>query len=123
MKVCISLSGKTLDSLIDFRFGRCPYFLVVNLKDKNKVKVVKNSATKAFRGAGISAAQLVADLGVGVVITGNIGPNAFSVLQSVGVKIFQGANITAKEAIEKFKKNELLEITAATGSGSCSQEK
>lgn len=122
MKICISLSGKTFDSLVDPRFGRCPYFLIVDLKDENKIEIVENSATKASRGAGISAAQLVADLGVEIIITGNIGPNALSVLQPVGVKIFQGVNITAKEAIAKFKKNELLEITAATGPGSRGQK-
>ena len=120
MKICISASGPSENASVDFRFGRCPYFIVYDT-DKKKYAVVKNETGTAFRGAGITAAQKVADLGCRVIITGNIGPNAFNVLNQSGIKIFTGIfNKTVKKAIEdwengKFKESDLS--TASFGSG------
>ena len=33
MKIAISSSGKTLDSLLDPRFGRCAWFLIIDPAD------------------------------------------------------------------------------------------
>lgn len=115
MKICISSSGDSLDSLVDPRFGRCLYFIFVDL-DKDKVNVVPNSGVNAMRGAGVQAAQTVADEGAEAVVTGNIGPNSFNFLKSSGVKIFQASpSMKIKKAIEEFKKGNLEELTESFG--------
>ena len=30
MKIAVSSTGQSLDSAVEARFGRCPYFLIVN---------------------------------------------------------------------------------------------
>ncbi|MBA7702813.1 hypothetical protein ES703_111588 [subsurface metagenome] len=71
-----------------------------------------------MRGAGITAAQIVADEGVDIVITGNVGPNAYMVLNQSGIKIFPGAsNITAEQAFEMYKEGKLKEIDPSQARG------
>jgi predicted Fe-Mo cluster-binding NifX family protein len=82
MKIGISSTGKDLDAVVDQRFGRCQYFLIVD-SETMKLKAISNESTLASGGAGIQAAQIVTKEGVNSVITGNIGPNAFSILQSL----------------------------------------
>jgi len=114
VKIAIASSGKTLDSPVDPRFGRCPYFLIVD-SETEEFEVLENTAGQASRGAGISAAQVVANKKVGAAVAGNFGPNAVNVLSSSGIKIFGGVSgITIKEALEQYKKGELKETTAAT---------
>jgi predicted Fe-Mo cluster-binding NifX family protein len=108
MKICISSTGKNLDAAVDQRFGRCQYFLIVDTETM-KVKTISNEATLSSGGAGIQAAQIVTKEDVGSVITGNIGPNAFSILQAAGIKVYIGAEGTVKEAIESYKKGNLKE--------------
>ena len=109
-KICITSTGPNLDSPIDPRFGRCQYFLIVDEKGK-LVKAIPNEAGQAMRGAGISAAQIAANKGIEVVITGNIGPNAYMVLTSSKIKIFSGVfNVSAKQAFEMYKKGKLKEV-------------
>lgn len=59
MKIAISSSGQTLDSALEARFGRCPYFLIVNPATLQFEAVVNASADQGG-GAGIQSAQLIA---------------------------------------------------------------
>lgn len=119
MKIAISSTGSDLNSNVDERFGRCPYFIIAEIEN-NEIKSsesVENTSANQMGGAGMTAAQTVADKGVSAVITGNMGPRAFSVFQQLGVDIYQGSG-TVKEVIEKFLKNELSKIDNANGPGS-----
>lgn len=103
MKICVTSSGKGLDDLMDPRFGRCRYLIIADT-DSAEFEAIQNPAINAGGGAGIQAAQLVANKGVEVVLTGNVGPNAYNTLSAAGIKIVVGlAGITVKQAIEGFK--------------------
>ncbi len=116
MKIAISSTGKNLESEIDARFGRCPYFLIVEIDDKEtkNVKAIENTAAGQMGGAGITAAEIVANEKVSAVITANLGPRAFSVFEQFEIKIYQGQG-KIKDVIQKFIKGELTEITNSTG--------
>jgi len=115
MKICLSVSSPNLDSLIDPRFGRAPYFLITDEKGE-QIEIINNPGQGAMGGAGITAAQAVASSGAKIVITGNMGPRAFDVLRTAGVKILVGAlGLSAKEALEKYNQGELEEVAQPTG--------
>ena len=116
MKVTISSTGKSLDDEVDARFGRCNYFLIVDIEDKEikNVKAVENRAAAQAGGAGITAAQIVADEKVEAVITMNTGPRAFDVFQQLKIKVYQGQG-KIKDVLQEFIDGKLKEITNATG--------
>jgi predicted Fe-Mo cluster-binding NifX family protein len=116
MKICVSASSGSLDANVDLRFGRCPYFVVVD-SETLEFTVVSNDSTNAAHGAGIQAAQTVANMGVKVVITGNVGPNAFNVLSATGIKIVTGASGSVRDAVEKYKSGQLKEVGNPTVGG------
>jgi len=117
MKICFSALGKDEESLLNPRFGRCPYFLIFDDKDKKWV-TVDNQAAAAFRGAGISAAQKVVDLGCKTIVTGNMGPNAFNVMSTSGVKIYLGdLGKSVADNLKMYKEGELSELSAPRGMG------
>ncbi len=116
MKICVTSTGKELHNQIDPRFGRCGQFLIVDT-DTMKVEVLSNESAMASGGAGIQAAQTVANAGVKAVITGNVGPNAFRTLSAAGIQVYTGATGTVQEAVENFKHGKLT-ATAAPNVGS-----
>ena len=112
MKVAVSATGKNLEAYVDPRFGRCPYFAVVD-SETMECEFIENRALMASGGAGIKAAQQVVDAGVEVVISGNIGPNAFATLSAGGVGIYSGADGTIRDAVEKLKNDNLTKSSSA----------
>ena len=56
MKVVITSQGSNLEDMVDPRFGRCAYFLVVDT-DTGSVEAVPNPGAEAMGGAGPMAAR------------------------------------------------------------------
>jgi len=107
MKVAVTAEDKSLDSPVDQRFGRAKLFLVVDT-DSGMFTVQDNLQNlNAVQGAGIQAAKNVIDIGVSAVISGHIGPKAFSALQASEIKIYTGAQGSVREAIEDLKNGKL----------------
>ena len=111
MKVCVTAGASGLDAPVDPRFGRCPFLVVVDLDSMNE-NSVPNTSAGASGGAGIQAAQAVAKLGVTILITGNIGPNALQTLSAAGIDVYQQLKGTVREAAEQFKRGGLQKITS-----------
>ncbi|RLG67848.1 MAG: dinitrogenase iron-molybdenum cofactor biosynthesis protein [Methanobacteriota archaeon] len=105
MKICVTTTSNSLDSEIDPRFGRCPYFLIVD-PETMSFEAIPNPNINAMGGAGIQSAQLVVNKGVKAVITGRVGPNAYQVLSAAGIEILTATG-KARQAIEAYKRGEL----------------
>jgi len=107
MRIAITSQGPLLTSRIDPRFARARYFIVYDTDSREFTAHDNDFNVNAVHGAGLQAAQDIANLGVEAVITGNVGPKAFSALQAGNVAIHVGAIGTVKEAITAFETGEL----------------
>jgi len=117
MKVAITSQGMDMNSAVDLRFGRAKCFIVVDTETGEFSAHDNTQNLNAVQGAGIQAGRNVVDLGVEALITGNVGPKAFTTLQAGGVQIYVGAVGTVTEALEKFKAGELECVSKANVEG------
>lgn len=117
MKICISAKGKEKESLLDRRFGRCDYFQIYDT-ETGDFKVLENESKMSNGGAGIAASNLLIDENVDVVITGNLGPNAFGVIEEGGIKPYTSESIAISSVLEKYENGELKEIKSSGPSNS-----
>jgi len=119
MKVAVTSYGEDLAGKVDLSFGRAKWFVVVD-SDSGAVDAHSNRQNvNAAQGAGIQAAQNVANLDVEVVLTGNVGPNAFRALQAAGIRMYiVGRDIErVEDAIAQWKAGHLQEVHEATIEG------
>ena len=113
MKVIVSSQGKDLDSKISPVFGRAKWFILVDTDDMSH-ESFENPATSQSSGAGIMAAQFVLKKGSSSVLSANVGPNAFEVLQAGSVSCYIAKNGTVKETVEAFINKKLEKMGSAT---------
>ncbi|MBU2550467.1 MAG: NifB/NifX family molybdenum-iron cluster-binding protein [Proteobacteria bacterium] len=106
MKIAVTAEKPTLDSQLDPRFGRCAYFLIVDLDD-GSFEAMENPNLELGGGVGIQSGQMMANKGVRTIITGNCGPNAYKVLTAGGVDIIVGCSGIVRDVIEDFKAGRL----------------
>lgn len=115
MKVAVASIGNTLDSNVSPFFGRCPYFLIAELEGEKigSFTALPNSAMNQRGGAGISAAQLIGNQQAQAVIAGAIGPQAFSVLQQLGIELFTAVPGTVRLNMQKLAAGELQKMVSS----------
>jgi predicted Fe-Mo cluster-binding NifX family protein len=107
MIIALTAQGTDLEGEVDPRFGRTKHFLLVNSETMD-FEVVENKQNLHLpQGAGIQAAQNVADRQPEVVLTGNCGPKAFRTLEAAGIKVVVGVSGRIKDAIQAYLQGEL----------------
>ena len=111
MKIAITADGEKLHSKVDQRFGRCPYFIVLDIKDDEvgTFEAIKNEGAIQGHGAGIRAGEQMGELKVDVVITGQLGPNSTNVLKELGIKAYSASGVIT-DVLNDFIKNKLKQI-------------
>jgi len=106
MKVVVTSTGADLDAPSSPVFGRCPTYIFVDTETL-AFEAQPNPALNAAGGAGIQAAQYVVEQGAQAVLTGNVGPNAFGVLQAANVPAYLIGEGTVRQTVEAFKAGRL----------------
>lgn len=89
MKIAISSEGPGLDAQVDPRFGRAAGFVVLDTQTRQTTYLDNGASQAAAQGAGIQTAERLANAGVQAVLSGFVGPKAFTALQAAGVAVFQ----------------------------------
>jgi predicted Fe-Mo cluster-binding NifX family protein len=116
MKIVVSAQGENLDAPASAVFGRCPTYLFVDTETL-AFEPVANPAMNQGGGAGIQAAQFVVNQGAQAVLTGNLGPNAFGVLNAAGVPGYLVGPGTVRQAVEAFQAGQLQPMAGANVAG------
>jgi len=117
MKIAISSTGESIDDEIDSRFGRCPYFLVIEARKEegiSDVKVMENIALEQVSGAGITVGQMIGNEKPDAIITVNMGPKAFQVFEKLEIDIYS-AKGNIKQAVEDFFEGKLEKMNSLNG--------
>ncbi len=114
MKLAVCAKGEGLKAEVDQRFGRCPFFVVVDTKNKGVVESLSNENAEAAGGAGPQAAQLLAGRDIEAVVLGNVGPNAVEALRAANIKVYSGVTGTVEDSLEKFLEGSLKLVSEAT---------
>lgn len=107
MKIAVSANGPDLTAQVDPRFGRAPFFLLVDPETLACEAVPNQTNLQAPQGAGIQAAALVSRYRPAAVLTGNCGPKAFQTLQVAGIQVIVGVEGPVREAVKNYQAGKL----------------
>lgn len=101
MKLAASSTGKTLESAVEERFGRCPYFLIINPATL-EFEAIANENADQGGGVGLQSARLIADKKVSGVLTGRCGPYALKVFEEAGIQVITGVSGSVSQAVQQY---------------------
>lgn len=103
MRIAFATNRGGMDDTLADRFGRAPTFTIVDVDPESgevrETRVVENPGARSGSGAGVKAAQALADNGVEVYVGPQPGPNAYAALQHLGIRIISMTGVTVREAL------------------------
>ena len=97
--IAVASEGKTLKDSVSQVAARCPYFLFIDGTGK-LLEAVDNPYADTRGGAGVSAANFLAERNVTIVIAGMFGDKMRNVLETKEIAYFESQG-TVEEAIRK----------------------
>jgi len=107
MKICFTAKGATLESLMEERFGRAPYFILVE-SENGSFEATQNPFADGGGGVGPKAAQVLIANNVKALVSGQVGGNAREVLAAAGIAMYiYRANKSVRDAFDQFTKKTL----------------
>lgn len=111
MKIALPSRGNHIDD----HFGHCEYFTVYTIDEANK-EIIHSETVKSPEGCGCKSniATVLAEMGVQVMLAGNMGGGAVNVLNSRGIQVLRGCSGDLKSVALKW-----LEGTLTDSGDSC----
>lgn len=105
------------ENQIDDHFGHCEYFTVFTIdNDTKEIISSENVPSPAGCGCKSNIAQILSEMGVKVMLAGNMGEGAVRVLNNCGIKVVRGCSGNIKAVALKWLEGSLID------SGDCCHE-
>jgi len=108
MRVAVSVDDSNgLDSVVSPHFGRCPYYVLVDL-DGQEIKQVNVVSNPNYgRHAPGTVPTFIQNQGANVMLAGGMGRRAIALFEQYGIQAATGASGTVRHALERYLGGEL----------------
>jgi len=117
MRIAISAeTNNGIDSAISMHFGRCPYFVLVDVEGQEvkEVSVVENPFYGKHSPGQVPG--FINSQGANVMLAGGMGRRAIIVFEQLGIEAATGAVGTARQSLESYLGGELRGVKPCTES-------
>jgi len=91
-----------LDSVVSPHFGRCPYYILVELEGHKAERVDTVENPYYGQHAPGQVPKFINQQGVDVMLTGGMGGRAIDFFQQFGIEPVTGASGTVRHALEQY---------------------
>jgi predicted Fe-Mo cluster-binding NifX family protein len=103
MRIAVSADNNDgLDSVVSPHFGRCPYFILVDLDEREvqQVNAVENPHYSSHQPGQVPG--FIQGQGAHVMLTGGMGRRAISFFQQYDIQAVTGASGMVRHALEQY---------------------
>jgi predicted Fe-Mo cluster-binding NifX family protein len=110
MRIAVSSEGNQgLESIVSPHFGRCPYFILIDLEGKEvaEVKAIENPFFGQHQPGQVPG--FINSQNVDVMLTGGMGRRAIAFFQQFNIQPVTGAQGTVAFALKQYQAGSLQE--------------
>lgn len=105
MKVAIPTRG----NVVDEHFGHCEMYTVFSVSDNKKITGSEIVPSPQGCGCKSNIASVLHEMGVTVMLAGNMGEGAYNVLNYNGIEVFRGCSGNINNVIEDYVNGKLAD--------------
>lgn len=100
MKVAVPTRGNEVDD----HFGHCEMYTVFNIDENNKI--ISSTILPSPQGCDCKSniAAILQEMGVSVMLAGNMGGGALNVINNHGIDVYRGCSGDVHQLVETFLK-------------------
>jgi predicted Fe-Mo cluster-binding NifX family protein len=88
---------------ISMHFGRTPYLTIVKIENDEIKDIDTIEIQGKHTGGSKTPAEIISNSGVDILICGNLGPKAVSMLQNSKMEVYSGASGKVEDALNAWQ--------------------
>ena len=116
MKVSIPVMNRDgMSATVGAHFGRVPAYAIIDTETQELTFI--DNTSEHLGGVGLPP-ELLAKVGVNVMLCSGLGPKAVDLLGSFGIQVYVGAKGTVQETMDAWRKGEM---PSASHANACSE--
>lgn len=109
----------TRDEMVDDHFGHCAYYTVVTLDDQNQVINRERLASPKGCGCKSNIASVMQEMGISVMLAGNMGMGAYNKLNAHGISVIRGCHGKVEDVLKAYQCGNLTDSLEACDHHDC----
>lgn len=92
----------TCDGMVDNHFGHCDHYTIFHVDDLKNI--IKTETLPSPQGCGCKSniASVLAEMGVTLMLAGNMGMGAFNVLSNAGIEVIRGCSGKIEDVVKSY---------------------
>jgi len=98
MKIAVPTRGERVDD----HFGHCEFYTIYNIGEKNEVSGKEVLASPQGCGCKSNIVDTLHKKGVSVMLAGNMGEGAYSLISNYGIKVVRGCTGDTDKVVDSF---------------------
>jgi predicted Fe-Mo cluster-binding NifX family protein len=98
----IKVAVPTRGNAVDDHFGHCEAYTVFTVDANRKIEKAEMVPSPAGCGCKSNIASVLQQMGVSVLLAGNMGNGALNVLKSHGIEVYRGCSGDVRQVTEAF---------------------
>jgi predicted Fe-Mo cluster-binding NifX family protein len=108
MRIAVSADNKNgLDSVVSPHFGRCPHYILVDVKDHEVTAIDEVDSPFFGHHQPGQVPAFIHSLGADVMLAGGMGGRAIMFFEQFGIEGVTGAYGTVRQSVERYLGGEL----------------
>jgi len=117
----MKIAVPTHRNMVDDHFGHCEAFTVFTINEKNEIISDEIVPSPAGCGCKSNIAQTLSEMGVKMILAGNMGEGAVNVLKNNGIAVVRGCRGDVRKTAENWLNGALTDsgITCSNHSHEC----
>lgn len=109
----------TRDGMVDDHFGHCAYYTIYHLDDDGKVVIVERLDSPQGCGCKSNIAYVMHEMGVTLMLAGNMGDGAYNKLTEQGIQVVRGCHGKIDEVLGQYMGGKLVDSQEACSHHDC----
>ena len=99
----------TRDGMVDDHFGHCAYYTIFQIDDENKIQKSERLDSPQGCGCKSNIASVMQEMGITVMLAGNMGMGAFNKLAAHGISTVRGCHGNVNDVLTAYLNGSLTD--------------
>ena len=112
----------TRDGKVDDHFGHCAYYTIFSINEDNKIIKTKRLDSPEGCGCKSQIAEQMQQMGITLMLAGNMGQGAFNKLSLHGIEVIRGCKGNIEDVVRNYLDGKILDSAETCSHHNCSGE-